>query len=303
MGAPYRDSQEMMRERARMLEDEVKTKEARYSVFFWQEVAPRVNLPQPAPFPTLNEELAPEALNQAVADREARLASLEQIERALPELELEWGRPSPDVPDCAASTIFDIQGSLTRMLLSDPYIAVIDRALRRLESEVPFTVKEEGKGARSAAIMSDGVPLKIRCETFMTQRSGDWKIDVTVQTTVPRVFGVVRLSPQGFGSELLIGLGLKRDIKLGEREFDGYFVIQGHEPTVRAVLDEEVRRHLLDIAKDDIPSLILDKGLATLRWHFEPSDRCLRAAIAALKQIRRAPPERSFFAKEDSPGH
>lgn len=294
MGVPYRDSLETMRERARALEVEVEELESGYTSFFWEEVAPRIRLALPKPFSSLPAASDPEVLSQAIAAREERLMTLQRLERDLPLIEHEWRRPSDEVPDCRKSTLFDLQGSVTRAFVKDPYIEISERVLRQLEADHPFQVEKDGKGARVASLSSDGAPFKLRCESYMTQRHGDWTIDVTVQTTVPRLFGDVRLSPQGFGSELLIALRMKRDIKLGARDFDGYFVVQGHEPTAQMILDADVQRSLLEIAKEDIPKLMVGKGVATLLWHFEPNLRCLQAAIDALKGIRRAPPARAL---------
>jgi hypothetical protein len=40
------------------------------------------------------------------------------------------------------------------------------------------------------------------------------------------------------------------------------------------------------VSLDDVPTLTLDEGLASLRWTFSPTVRSVGAAVAALASVR-----------------
>lgn len=294
MASPYRDSTEALRIRLRAAGEAAAAEEARYTALFWKEVAPTLGLAPPRPEEAVPAAAKVEALAAAVEEREARLEALNRTDRDFPAILAAWSRPAAEVPPCRPSAVLGLGGAMARPFVEDRCLPAFESAVGALGTDGPAAIEQRGASARATSFSLGGVPFQARCETYMTQRSGDWVADVTVQTTVPALFGEVELRPQGFGAELAIALHLAQDIKVGDADFDGTFVVRGHEATAKAILSKEVRARLLAIAKQDIPRLVVSRGLATLLWHFEPSAESLRAAVEALATIRRAPACRSL---------
>ncbi len=295
MSSPYRDSLDVLRNRLHALDRERADIEESYTDLFWSDVAPSIPLAPPRAPPSLSEQAEIDELTGAIEALETRLADLHSVERGFPGILKEWSEPAAEVPHCKGTTVFDVvQGVIARAIMDDPYLPAFDRMIKALEIDGNAHVLEPSRSARTATFQVAGVPFDSRCETYQPNRSGDWKVDMTVQTTVPGLFGDLQLSPQGFGAEVLIALRLKQDIKMEHSEFDGYFVVKGDVDTARAVLTDEVRASLLVIAKEDIPLLVVSRGLATLLWRFEPNLLSMKAAIEALSAIRGAVPTRSL---------
>jgi hypothetical protein len=77
----------------------------------------------------------------------------------------------------------------------------------------------------------------------------------------------------------------------GNPEFDGRFVWEGEPGATSTLQHPELQRGLWVVSLDDVPTLTLDDGLASLRWTFTPTARSVGAAVAVLASVRdRAPP-------------
>jgi hypothetical protein len=272
--------------------------EARYTELFWSSVAERYGMKPPGSLPSTADDADVEALSRSIALSEERLDALQRVDADFAKIDAEWRRPSDDVPPCLASTTLDIQGAIARTCVKDTNLQTFERIMMSFGPRVH--VERVSEQASAAFAMIGDVPFQVLCEISLSQQSGQPLVDMTTQTTVPRLFGELELAPQGFGSELLIALRLKRDIKINDAEFDGSFVIGGDVDAARAMLNEKVRKVLLAIARLDIPRLTVGHGLATLTWHYEPTRAILDTAFQALSEIRRASPTRSLRVSKES---
>jgi hypothetical protein len=81
-------------------------------------------------------------------------------------------------------------------------------------------------------------------------------------------------------------MGLRARATTGDEGFDGRFVIEGDPFPARSLLGADVRAALLTIAREDVPDLLVEGGVAVISWSFEPSDRALDAAFFALGRLR-----------------
>ena len=293
MNSPYRDSLEAQRDRLKSIESQIHDIEESLSDFFWESVARTLPLPEPVEAADPASYSDQTELGRALADREERLFALQRTQNALPRLEQSWRTPAEDVPPLVPPFRIDLRASVTRAIAGDPHLPLFVKSLSRLSPETD--ILKDRENAYRASLMSDGVPFQVMCESYMGQHhGGDWQVELTVQTTVSHLAEELQLSPQGFGNELLIALRLKQDIKIGNAEFDGYFVVRGAKAAAEAMLTSEVREGLMTIAREDIPQLVVARGLAILRWSYEPNLHCLEAAFAALRGVRAAPPTRSL---------
>lgn len=109
--------------------------------------------------------------------------------------------------------------------------------------------------------------------------------DVAMRTTVSHLVPRIRLRPANFGDVLASSFG-RRDVQIGAEDLDSLLHIEA-SPEARSILEgEPMHRNLRLLARRDVPSLIVESGLATVRWRFEPDDDSLDAALQILKNVR-----------------
>jgi hypothetical protein len=96
--------------------------------------------------------------------------------------------------------------------------------------------------------------------------------------------------------------GVLHDIDCGDDEFDGVFLVRGHEPTARAVLDEETRRRLLRVgARSARLRAELGEGAAVIEVEGAPDRRLVEDVLALLRRLRCAPVRPLCAREPDAP--
>jgi hypothetical protein len=152
--------------------------------------------------------------------------------------------------------------------------------LARIDPRV--RVLRRGKGfSRVARFRAHDVPFSLRIELRSTDRP--FCFVLTLATSVPRAMPRLVLRPEGFIEALFRSFGV-RHTEVGDLAFDGLFVIDG--PAGKRLLTPPVRATLQDLAYFDIPRLVVDGGVATLSFSFDPVPACVGAAIRALVRLR-----------------
>lgn len=292
MSSPYRDSSKARREQALALGQQISDLEAGFSEFFWSEVAPTLHLDPPVEVELPDDDASEVELDEVIVAHEGRLAALHRVERDYHLLEEAWRQPAPRVPQCRLKQRALFQTLFTDAFVKNPHLAKFEKLVNGFGSSQP--IEDAGPYGRRSALTLEDVPFQILLDSYVEGRSKQWEADLSVQTTVSSLSGELQLTPQGVGSEILIAVRLRQDIKIGDLSFDGTFVIRGEEAAAEAMLTPAVRRDLLEVAKVDIPRVLVKRGLAHLTWTFEPNRRCLEAAMMALRGIRQAPPTKTL---------
>lgn len=250
---PYRtDASALARERARLIA-ELKALEARFTDVFWQELAAAMGVSRWTP----TDE--PGRVEDEVRELAGRVAALERVLVRWGPLTRSWRRPAPRAPRG--------DGSRTG---ADPTVETV-LARERIETML-----------RS---MRPRLPLDVR-----VRPNGALRVHWALATSAPRGIGAIRLEPERLLDDLRKVAGVLTDIDVGDDRFDGAFLVRGHEPTVRAVLDGETRRRLLRLdARCADLRVELDEGQAIVKMHSAPTRELVEDALDVLARLRRAP--------------
>jgi hypothetical protein len=174
--------------------------------------------------------------------------------------------------------------------LSSADLAEDDR--RALVARVTELARRLDAGFVSDAVHLPGARVRFRVEgapmvldVWSVQGAGFWsgpRVEVGLMTTARRSAPRLVLRP-----EAAAGLGRSgRSAVTGNPEFDGRFVWEGEPGATETLRHPELQRGLRVVSLDDVPTLAVDGGLASLRWSFAPTARSVGAAVAVLLRAR-----------------
>jgi hypothetical protein len=225
---------------------------------------------------------------------------LELLERALalaPELEVRLRAVPASAPE------------LHRRALGLPVFvgrAVVEEALAETRAVLHRVVARHDPSARvhaledhafSAELRAHGAPIALLVECFVHPER-PFEPVVQVATGVPEGTPRLHVAPETWTHAFARTMGLRARATTGDEGFDGRFVIEGDPFPARVLLGADVRAALLTIAREDVPDLLVESGVALVSWSFEPSDRALDAALFALGRLRTAEFEVHLLAAE-----
>ena len=132
------------------------------------------------------------------------------------------------------------------------------------------------------------IPFLLGCE-----RSVDPTTSVAVNahtvmaTTVPRGMPGVAVVPEMLHHTLFLKpLGLVRDMRVRDEQFDREFLVQAAEEEDLEVVNKQARQGLLTLKKTDSPQLLIERGDAAIHWYSEPGHRTLVTAMDVLLALR-----------------
>jgi hypothetical protein len=290
MPSPYRDSLEALRDRIGALDLEIARLEETFTDVFWDDVAPGLSLLRPAEREPPGDDAMPEALMSATTEREERLAALQRVERDFPGIEERWTRPAPEPPPLELVFESWIERVDRAFKARGPGLGAFKATIAQVAPGTPLSPVESG--GTGCVIEIDGVAFAVTFQDWATSRSAETQAVNAVAVRVPPGTAEVRAVPQDFGAELLSIFRMTQDIKLGHPDFDGYFLIQGDPDAARALITPTVRDRLLSLARQDIPTLHVSRGVARLWWSWELTPESLLTAIEALRELRGVPPTR-----------
>lgn len=278
MAGPYRDDAAALLGRIGTLERRVVEIEAGFTRFFWEKRAARYGLEPPRPVDAStprNIETAAEELEWL----EHRVESLEQVRSKIPVIEeVRLGLPSTP-PERERLPI--VEQSTADAMMSDPNVTIFRRELERVARRVDLAPLKGGGVGGPAHV--DGIPLCAVCTRRAEQGARLWDSTIELGTTVPVGLGSVQIGVLSSPS---------KPTSTGDRAFDGLFAYRGNKRTVFGLVNEEVRRSLLEIAKRDVPKVRIDNSEAWVEWCAQPNKRVFEAAISVLRAARRLEPPR-----------
>lgn len=140
-----------------------------------------------------------------------------------------------------------------------------------------------GRGAR-ARFRVGGAPMVF--DVWAVRGSGFWsgpRVEVGLLTTARRSAPRLVLRPEGASG----GLGRSgRGAATGDAELDGRFVWEGEPGATAALRAREVQKGLREVCMEDVPTLAVAEGVASMRWTFAPTVRSVTAAVAVLRLLR-----------------
>ena len=290
----YRDALPTMIERWSRLDVEVRERIARIERRAWRclpgELRGRVE--------SLRQRgtRAPEALDDALSMIEALERCRDSLDEALAALDdpaHPWNLPSKDWPSVAFPWMRSLDPSLAETSSAEDD----DEGQRALASRVLDIGRGFDPGVELDRVHLPGVRARFRVkgapmvlDVWRVQGDGFWsgeRVELGLLTTARRTAPRLVLRP-----EATAGLGRSgRSAVTGNPEFDGRFVWEGEPGATSTLQLPELQRGLWLVSLDDVPTLTLDDGLASLRWTFAPTARSVGAAVAVLASVRdRHPP-------------
>lgn len=297
----YRDPLEGARERVSTRESEVAAAEGRVR----KELLRRLLPADRAALAALRAE-AEEPSGVGLAALEARELALTRYRDALvglalgvPELET-WldGLPS-ELPDLApVEDPFSVSPEMT--FVPDSLERRMEQARAGLAAflagrglDVPL--ERIGYRALRARFVAGDTPIALLIELGYDSRRVP-EVHFGLRTTVRRALPKLTLAPETWGHAFPKMLGLLRDRSVGHEAFDTLFLVDTDEPEDALVLDDGVRAALLGLAHFDVPQLVVEQGLATLRFWFASEVRVLEAALGVLAALRAVRPRLALLA-------
>jgi hypothetical protein len=229
--------------------------EARFSDVFWRELAPGLGIVRSSA-----REWQSSPIDADVGELSRRIGAIEAVFARWSAIDRAWARPSRRPPIGEGSSSCAI-GDPT------PDVAIaredLGRWLRAMRIRLPLDVRVRPNGAR---------------------------VKWTLASSAPRGAGAVTIEPERLLDDLRKMAGVLTDIEVGDDRFDGVFLVRGHEPTARALLDVATRRRLLRLgARSAGLRVELDGGIALIQLHGAPDRLMLEDAVAVLRRVRRAP--------------
>jgi hypothetical protein len=286
----YRDALPTMIERWRRLEADVRERSERIGRRGWrwlpQETRERVEALR------ARGSREPVGLDDALSAIDALTRCLAALDEALDGIDdpsLPWNRPSREWPALG----FPWMRALDPSVAEATSAALGDEAQRALAQTVSAIARRMDPGATLDAVHLPGARVRFRAEgapmvldVWSVEGGGFWsgpRVLLGLLTTARRSAPRLVLRPAG------AGLGRSgRGAVTGDPDFDGRFVWEGEPGATDVLRDPELRRGLATVSLDDVPTLAVDDGLASLRWAFAPTSRSVGAATAALCIVRGA---------------
>lgn len=291
---PYRDGVAWVR--ARYLEKRagVEELEARLTGTFW-EVLPRTKVKR-----LLALKAAASAADDSINEVIRAEPCVDAYERALraaieliPTIEDEQRRLPSYAPALVPGRY---AGRLPARALAD--ITRFGQKLKAILEKHDRDVSVEPASAVGfcATFTADGCPFtllaELQIERDIVGEPPAWgeAASVTAATSVASGFTSLRLTPEMWSDSVLKALRFKRDVEIGDANFDGLFLIDADVEPARTMLTPAVRSALVKLSRFDVPTLTVGSGEAVVRYTYELSAEPIAAAIRGLVGIRRTSP-------------
>lgn len=267
----YRDPSAHLRESLQTLRQELAALVATLPPAFWEALPPHESA-------ALRDEGArdpsPEALAQAHARARHRLDALRAHVAEIDALEQSWRAIADEAP--AVAFPVDVPG-----------VAPDDAAAARVTTVLRGALRDPAPDAVRVTAMAAGARAEFRHRgarfVYDAWRDDDG-VGLAVHTAAPRGAPSLRVRPEGMLDS--ISRAFRHGLSMFGERFDAFFVVEGEPLAVSLLRQDPLRAALLDIAREDVPTLELTPGLACVRWRFEPGARSLAAAVTALHVAR-----------------
>lgn len=228
---------------------------------------------------------------------EAYRDALRALASELPAIDRAWSA----LPDAFTAPSWPLVDDGERVFAADTealrgvsrrYAKRVARWVEALDPHFGEVVERAGAPGWRATLRARGVPLVF--DGWMEEgrgllQRGCVEPCLAMATSVRRGAARARLRPEQSAELLARVIRRAHGSYTGDRTFDAFFVLEGDADAQRWFMDEALRRSLLLIAGDDVPTLEVESGVATLRWRFEPRPATMEAAVAVLAAVRQAP--------------
>lgn len=291
----YRDDLGALRMQARQRVDTLTRTEETLDALFWETLSPA----DTASLASLRKTLKrpPDGM-----DREGLVALLAAIDGAerivygalerLPAVELEWSTPRSLPSGLPSYADRPWAGGMYISAHYETLAAEWGALLRAFDRGASWERADDGLSWRGV-LRSEGVGLCVLWEPFARNAHNNAEDYVTVGASMPRATAKLRVRPRGWSDDLLgvVGIGGR---KIHDDRFDGYFVVEATPEASAALLPDEVKRGLLEVAQEDVPQAEVGQSLALVRWTYAPSHRSFAGAVHALVAWHRVGPTRRF---------
>lgn len=228
------------------------------------------------------------------------LHELEARVRRLPELEAMWqALPQQVFPPEEERRLFSLGWRFGSNAdeLAQAFRDLVHR--RDPEARITFTNQSMLAELVDGAIDGEGVPMALHV-TAETHQGQVLELISTLVTSVRRSMPRLTLRSESFASTITKAVGLRREIEIGDLNFDGMFLIDGDRKLPREVqreqvlpvLDAPLKAAILALARFDVPTLTIDPDTsqASVTWKYpEFQPRALGCAAKILTLLRAQP--------------
>lgn len=292
MARHYRDPVDAVRERIGEVREEVRAIEVELGSVLPQALGwERIEAIRRLKFEVDEVEAGARGDDAAVLSAlEGYHGALEALRSALPSIEHEW-TALPDEVGLLPWPRVDERAS-TKGCVGDEVKTWVARCSRRVELWVRSVdasgVMQNVNGAAGwratltaarAPLVFDGWVERARGMLY----GGCLEPKMVMATSVRRCVPRLRLRPEG-----VFETATRRYRRAALwAELDAYFVLEGSAAASEIFGERALREALVQIARDDIPTLEVDAGLAVLTWRFEPREATMKAAVEVLSAMRR----------------
>jgi hypothetical protein len=238
------------------------------------------------------------APSDAVIEREHTLSSLvsllesllERVPRHEAELsQIPHGHP-PAQPHMPSSSMTLFLGD--KMSELESVMGKLARAMRAIDEHAVVSAEGQLGHARivKVSFKSGGVPFTYT--GALVAPVGQYPVlGSQLSTYVRKDAAPLQARPKGMLTSIFRVLNITETVHTGDPEFDSLFALTAERPASAVVLNQIARAALLDISRFDVPTLVVEPGLARLAWSFdmtvETFEPLVRAAARSLREIRR----------------
>lgn len=279
----YRDAVQALSERIAELDRQIAKLEASFSTLFWRSAAQDIDLSVPQPLETVHERSDHDTLMAALEQRERRLSQLQAALNDIETLEARWERPKFGFLDAIPTS---------RSIKTSPKTQAKLREFEEMmRHAVPgATVEPRGNAARRVRFVDgENTPFEVLCVNRASRFGGMTSTHLIVRTTVPLLLNTCQISSRSILRDLLVSLRLLHPIAIDDPSFDDFFIVRGDRETALAILTPWVRMHLVDLAWNAAPNLIVGHGEARLTRSWTADAQSIRTTLAVLRGVRATP--------------
>jgi hypothetical protein len=141
------------------------------------------------------------------------------------------------------------------------------------------------EGRTVVRFRADAVPVVLAVLSPSEARLADVSPDVAMRTSVSHLVPRIRIRPAKWGDAIVASLG-RRDVEIDAEDLDSLLHITASSEARPVLTSDRMRKSLRVLVRRDVPSVIVENGLATVRWRFEPDRDALEAALHILRLAR-----------------
>ena len=236
---------------------------------------------------------------EVVLEHEHLLASLVSMLEALvakiPEHEttlsrIPHGHP-PAQPFVPAASITLFLGDKTSEV--EFMMGKLTRTMRIIDEHASVSAEGMIDDARIVKVTGKTAGIPFTYTGAMMVRAGQYPVlGSHFAMYVRRDASPLEVRPKGMLTHIFRALHITASVHTGDAQFDALFALTAEHSDASLTLTAPVRATLVELAKADVPTLIVEPGIARLFWSFELAtptfEGVARTALRCLREVRRA---------------